>query len=352
MKSISLVLLFGGMSEEYAVSLCSAYEVLCRLPHGHYTVYPVGITRDGRWLYYCGDYAALPNDTWHLDTPHLFPVFLRQGAFHLPDFTTSLLVPDVIFPVLHGQYGEDGRLQGLLDCYRLPYVGSGCRAGALCMDKHLTKVVLAARGLPVVDGLLLRDNCPLAERCEQVEQTLPYPVFVKPANSGSSVGAAIARNRAELQQALVAAARIDSKVLAEAYTDGVEAEVAVLDDGERVVSLPGEVEPGAPFYDYDTKYKTHTAKLHVPARLPAATAAELMGYAGEAFDALDCRHLCRVDFFVRRRDGRVFVNEVNTLPGFTARSMYPLLLEHMGVPYPRLLARLIRAALPPAITRP
>jgi D-alanine-D-alanine ligase len=255
---------------------------------------------------------------------------------------------DVVFPILHGPFGEDGTVQGLLELAALPYVGAGVAASAVGMDKALFKDIMCAHGLPVVPYLVIKrkswERGP-EETVALIEAELGYDCFVKPANLGSSVGISKARNRSELREALDEAARYDRKLVVEAAVDAREIEVSVLGNDEPVASVPGEIVPCNEFYDYSAKYLDGESELLIPAPLPAETADLVRRLATEAYLAIDCAGMARADFLLDRETGQVYVNEVNTLPGFTPISMYPKLWEASGVSYTELIDRLIQLAL-------
>jgi len=269
----------------------------------------------------------------------------------LPHGETGHTLPqiDVIFPVLHGPYGEDGTVQGMLEMANLPYVGSGVLASACGMDKEVAKRLFAGVGLPQADYMLLQrgawrrnsDGC-----LDGVEAAFSYPVFVKPANMGSSVGISKARTRRQLAEALDLAAQFDRKLLVEAAVPHArELELSVLGNDQPIASVPGEIVPGNEFYDYSAKYIDDNSQLLIPAPLDAATVERLQDYAVRAFLALDCAGLARVDFLMDGESGEVFLNEINTMPGFTRISMYPKLWEASGIGYPELVDRLVQLAL-------
>lgn len=255
---------------------------------------------------------------------------------------------DVVIPVLYGTYGEDGTVQGLLELANVPYVGAGVLGSALGMDKVIMKTVLAQHGVPQARfwSCLRRDwenNSPLV--IETVEKNLEYPCFVKPANLGSSVGISKAHHRTELISAMDLAAKYDRKIIIEEYIDGREVEVSVLGNDDPIASLPGEIIPVKEFYDYEAKYLDGMTRLEIPASLPSATVARLQELAVKVFKALDCAGLARVDFFIRKSDGDILVNEINTMPGYTQFSMFPKLWEATGIGYQELLDRLIDLAI-------
>jgi D-alanine-D-alanine ligase len=249
---------------------------------------------------------------------------------------------DVVFPVLHGTYGEDGTVQGLLELAGLPYVGAGVMASAVAMDKDMMKRVCRDRGLPIVEYVVLWREDLDARRAER---ELPYPMFVKPANLGSSVGISKVRNRAELEAALALAARYDRKVVVERGVAGREFECSVLGNARPEASLPCEILPSREFYDYEDKYLLDQARLQAPAEVPGATAEEIRRLALEAYLAVGCEGMARVDFLMQDDTGQLYVNEVNTIPGFTSISMYPKMWEVSGLPFPRLVERLVELAL-------
>jgi D-alanine-D-alanine ligase len=304
-----VAVLCGGRSGEHDVSLRSAEAVVGALDPARYEVRRILITRDGRWE---------PG-----------PLVPEPGAN--PDI-------DVVFPVLHGTFGEDGTVQGLLELADLAYVGAGVLGSAACMDKEVAKRLCRERGIDVVEFVVLRRE---ALDVAAVESQLPYPVFVKPANLGSSVGISRAGGREELAAALRHAAEYDRKILVERAIVGRELECAVLGDDEPLASTPCEILPSREFYDYEDKYLLDAAKFELPAKLPAETTERLRKISVEAYRALECRGMARVDFLLENASGRLFVNELNTIPGFTSISMYPQMWAHAGVPLPALVDRLI-----------
>jgi D-alanine-D-alanine ligase len=248
---------------------------------------------------------------------------------------------DVVFPVLHGTFGEDGTMQGLLELAGLPYVGAGVLASAASMDKDVMKRICRERGLPVVEWMTLGGNHPAVS---EIERRLSYPVFVKPANLGSSVGISKARDAAELETALVLAARYDRKVVVERAIEGRELECSVLGNETPQASLPCEILPSREFYDYDDKYLLDKAEFRVPAELTEAQTGEVRRLAVDCYRAVECEGMARVDFLLERATGSLYINEINTIPGFTSISMYPKMWEHSGLPFPALIDRLIELA--------
>jgi D-alanine-D-alanine ligase len=347
-KRLRVAVIFGGRSGEHEVSLASAASVIRALDPEKYDVVPVGITKQGRWL--AGTSAQ-----------KMLPEVLQAGRNVMlnADPSVAALVPadgspsaslhvDVVFPVLHGTYGEDGTVQGLLDLAGLPFVGSGVLGSAVGMDKDMQKRLFLQAGLPVGDFTAVLRSEWERERARvlrQIHKKFCFPIFVKPATLGSSVGMTKVHNRAELPAALDFAAEFAQKLVIERGLDGREIEVAVLGNDEPQASVPGEIIPHREFYDYAAKYLEQGTKLEIPARLTGAQVRRFQDYAVRAFRSLECRGMARVDFFLERKTGRVYLNELNTIPGFTSISMYPKLWEASGVPYPKLIARLIDLAL-------
>ncbi len=349
---VRVAVIFGGRSAEHDVSLRSAQTVMNALDPDQYEILPIGVTREGRWLTGSDPFAQLTSSS---------PLFaLGDGA---EDFDPNALVPgddpaglpqgltgevDVIFPVLHGPMGEDGTVQGLLELAGLPYVGSGVLGSAVGMDKAMAKTVLAQAGLPQGPWRLVtrkeweRDPNSVTEF---LAHQFGFPLFVKPANMGSSVGVGKARDAAELSAVMEVAARFDRRILVEAGVDAREIEVAVLGNDEPVASIAGEIVPDDEFYSYAAKYISDGSKLLIPAPIDPGTMIDAQELAIAAFRALDLAGMARVDFFLDRNTDQVFINEVNTIPGFTAISMFPLLWEASGVSLPELVDRLVHLAL-------
>jgi len=352
-----VLLLFGGRSAEHDVSRASAVSVARALDPARYEVVPVAITKEGHWLLAGEARAALEGARDAL--PAAFRVEGTPVA-EVPDPGTRALVPldasdaevgpttfDVVLPLLHGPYGEDGTVQGLFELAGVPYVGSGVTGSAVAMDKVMMKRAFAAAGLPVARWLAFRDGRAVEPFLDEVEETLGLPCFVKPASLGSSVGVSKATDRDALATAVDAALGFDEWVVAEEAIAGREIEVGVLGDDPPEASVPGEIVPGDEFYTYADKYEEDAAQLLAPAPLSPAQVEEVRGLALRAFEACRCEAMARVDFFLEEGGGgRGFlVNEVNTIPGFTRISMFPRLWEESGVPYPELLDRLIDLAL-------
>jgi D-alanine-D-alanine ligase len=352
---------FGGRSGEHDVSLRSALTVMQALQAAGYEVAPLGVTREGAWLTN-GDpmaelQAASPLFQLQEGTPIAGEVIAEVEALAVRANASSMpaVIPangwagdlDVIFPVLHGPMGEDGTVQGLFELAGLPYVGAGVLASALAMDKGVCKVLLAQAGVPQLPWLtVLRKEWERFPELVQadIERELGYPCFVKPANLGSSVGISKVHDASELPRAMSEAARHDRKLVIEQGANGRELEVAVLGNDEPLVSVVGEIVPGNEFYDYEAKYVLDNSQLLIPADISIETSDTIRELAATAYRALDCAGMARVDFFLDRESGQVLLNEVNTIPGFTAISMYPKLWEASGVALPELVARLVDLA--------
>ena len=352
MKKLIFCVLFGGISPEHEVSLRSAESVLKNMDPEKYNIFPVGITKDGDWVLYGGtDYSMLPTGQWREHPANRRAAISPVRGQGLLSFEGDCVVReriDVVFPVLHGENGEDGAMQGLLQMAGIPYVGPHVAASAVAMDKTLTKLVIDKAGIPQAAWHLVRSG-ELDNRMDHVISTLEarfcYPMFVKPAGTGSSVGVSKAADRNALQAALLAAAVYDEKILVEEFIHGREIEVAVMGNENPVASECGEIDSGAEFYDYDAKYITDTSTAYIPARIPEEVAEEVREMAVKAYCAIGCQGLSRVDFFVTYEENRVVFNEINTLPGFTSISMYPKLFAASGIPYGQLIDELLSLAL-------
>ena len=351
MGKLNVCILFGGISPEHAVSLRSAESVRNHIDKEKYHILPVGITKAGQWIYFGGtDYSMLPAGTW-MDCPGNCPAAISpvrgQGLLRFEGSAVTATPIDVAFPVLHGENGEDGAMQGLLQMAGIPYVGPHVSASAVAMDKTLTKLVIDKEGIPQAAWELVRAD-ELEEKLEAIvaslEARFAYPMFVKPAGTGSSVGVSKAANREKLKTALTAAAKFDSKILVEEFIRGKEIEVAVLGNREPVASVCGEIDAGAEFYDYDAKYLTDTSTAYIPARISEGLQERIREAAVRVFRAVGCQGLSRVDFFATE-DERLVFNEINTIPGFTSISMYPKLFEASGIPYGTLIDELLKLAL-------
>lgn len=344
-----LCVVFGGQSPEHEISRKSVTSVLNNLDKNRYNIHMLGITKDGAWYLYTGDVAKIESGEWENDTKN------KKRAIISPDAQDKAILVfdgdrvkkqhiDVIFPVLHGERGEDGTIQGLFELSGIPYVGMGVLASANGMDKTFTKIVFQNAGIPQADWVVVKRDDNYEEKMNEIEKKLGYPCFVKPAGTGSSVGVGKAHNREELIRAIENAAIFDRKVLVEENIDGHEVECAVLGNEDAKAATVGEIMPTVEFYDFDAKYNDNSTKLQIPAQLPQDTIELIREYSVRAFKALDGRGLSRVDFFVKHSDGSVVLNEINTLPGFTNISMYPKLWGAVGIEYGELLDRLIELA--------
>lgn len=375
---VKVCVLFGGVSSEHEVSLRSAECVLNNIDKNLYEVLMVGITRAGRWYYYTGPVEDIVSGRWEF-SPHVRPamisldrtnpglillgeqssasVKLRRGILTVggskqekpPQFGKSKILPvDVIFPVLHGKNGEDGTVQGMLELAGIPYVGGGVLSSAMCMDKEISHIILKSAGIPKTKLVAVRKQdfnfSSEPEIIYNLEAQIEYPMFVKPANAGSSVGVSKAKDRNSLKEALDFAFEHDKKAVVEKAVIGKEVECAVL-GGKNVIASNnlGEIEPTHEFYDYSGKYLDDSTNLHIPARIGSTAAQNVKALAIKAYKALECKGLARVDFFVKE-DGEAILNEINTMPGFTSISMYPRLFADSGISIKELITKLIDCA--------
>jgi D-alanine-D-alanine ligase len=329
---VRVAVLAGGRSSEHAISVASARSVIDGLDPERYESTVIEIGRDGRWEL-AGGVRPVRSDPTGLtpSTTETLPVVTNSAP------AAALGLVDVVLPILHGPFGEDGTVQGLLELAGVPYVGAGVAASALCMDKDLCKAVLRDRGIPVAANVTLREG-------DAIEHPFPYPVFVKPARLGSSVGISKAHDEIELEAAVALARHHDDKVLIEELVDGTEVECGVLGNRDPVASVVGEIVAHAEWYDYSAKYDEGGMELVIPARIAPEVDQRVRELAVESFVATECEGMARIDFFVRP-DGEVVVNELNTIPGFTSTSVYAKLFAASGVPYAELLDRLIALAL-------
>ncbi len=349
------MIVFGGRSEEHEVSLASARAIMDALrSSGRYEVMPVGITREGRWVSSGDSMRELESRTRELTGGHTGPgagsnEVVVDPVPALDKLPVDLGTADVVFPVLHGPYGEDGTIQGMLELAGIPYVGSGVLASAVGMDKVTMKKIFAFHGLPQVEWLgLIRQEWESERKrwTREIETSIGYPCFIKPSNLGSSVGINKATNAGELRAALDTAAGLDRRLIVEQGVDAREIEVSVLGNEAAKVSVPGEIVVAErEFYDYEAKYTEGGMKLEVPARIPEGTVTEIQRVARAAYAATDAAGMARVDFFLKRGTETVLLNEINTIPGFTPTSVYARLWAASGLPYEQLLDRLIQLAL-------
>ena len=337
-KKIRIGVVFGGRSGEHEISLRSAESVLRALDSTKYDVVPIGITHEGRWLS-SGEsrLLAAPMETIETTLQH------GESLVMAPEPGTSGKL-DVVFPVLHGTYGEDGTIQGLLELADVPYVGAGVLGSAVGMDKDVMKRLLRDAGLPIVEYWVARKP-EIKSFVQTYSATLPYPLFVKPANLGSSVGISKVHDAGELPGALAAAAEFDRKLVIERGVDAREIEFAILGNDEPIASVPGEIIPAREFYDYQAKYVDDDSRLLIPAPISEEQGRTARDLAIRAFQVLECSGMARVDLFLERSTGKFYVNEINTLPGFTSISMYPKMWEASGIPYPELIDRLVQLAI-------
>lgn len=350
MSKKKIAVVFGGCSSEHEISCISAASVINNLPKDKYEPVCLGITREGRWYLFSGPAKEIADGSWEHNT-------LNQPAFLSPDRNIGGIVADgrmgfdvikvdCVLPVLHGRNGEDGTIQGLLQLSGIPFVGCRALASADCMDKAVTHTLLTAAGIHQAKYLWFyadKYKTGAAKIKVKIEARLGYPIFVKPANAGSSVGVSKVMNEGELDAAVAKAANEDEKIIVEEAIVGQEVECAVLGNAEPEASVVGEIAASAEFYDYDDKYKSGTSQLYIPARLDETVSEEIRATAVRAYRMLGCSGLSRVDFFVR--NGReVILNEINTMPGFTSISMYPKLWEASGLSYSDLLDKLIKLA--------
>lgn len=334
-------IIFGGKSEEHEVSCISAHSIYKNIDRDKFEVYLIGITKQGKFRYFTGSPEMLLDCSWENGIDDSKVEILgndRPVGIYGREIEVEL---DCIFPVLHGPYGEDGKLQGILDYSGIPYVGCGVLSSALCMDKAHTKDLLSRKGINQAKYIIVRKNYDI-EKVYEGLCDFNYPLFVKPSNMGSSVGITKVKEPEALKRAIVMAFKYDNKVLVEEGIDARELEVSVIGNGKDVqISTPGEIVVNDDFYDYDTKYKKCTSQLFIPAKITKEQEAVIKNTAKMAYEALDCSGLARVDFFIDRNDGSIILNEINTMPGFTEISMYPKLLGYDGISYKELITKLI-----------
>lgn len=336
---MKLAVLFGGQSTEHEVSRVSAASVLRNIDQCKYDVYPIGITKDGKWIEYTGAVANIENGEWEKD--EFYKIYDAQKVL----FNKEV---DVIFPVLHGLYGEDGTIQGLCKLLSIPCVGPGVMSSALCMDKVYTKYLLERFEVRQAEYVVVL-SCDYSEKKQQIideiEKKLGYAVFIKPSNSGSSVGITKAHNREELENGLEEALKYDRKILVERALNAREVEVAVLGNDKPTAAAPGEIIPAKEFYDYEAKYSNENSRLLIPAALNEEKQEEIKAIAIKVYKKLDCAGMARVDFLVDKDTDEVYLNEVNTIPGFTKISMYPKMWQASGKKYGELIDELIKLAI-------
>jgi D-alanine-D-alanine ligase len=346
-RKLRVGVLFGGRSGEHEVSLASAASIIRGLDPQKYEAVPIGITKEGHWLIGAGAHKMLP-EVLRDGQRVVMSADPTETALMTLDGSSHGQKLDVVFPVIHGTFGEDGTLQGLLELAGLPFVGAGVLGSAIGMDKDVAKRLMQVAGIPVVPWIAVqradRERKPKEIR-RAIEKKFKYPVFVKPATLGSSVGMTKVHSRAELAPALDLAAEFAMKILVERAVTAREIEVSVLGNHDPQASIPGEIVPHREFYDYAAKYLEEGTQLLIPAKLKKSEIKKVQALAVTAFRALELSGMARVDFFIEKRGGRIFLNEVNTIPGFTSISMYPKLWEANGIPFRQLISRLIDLAL-------
>ena len=351
MNKLNIALIFGGKSGEHEVSLVSTASIYKHIDKDKYNVFTIGITKEGTWMYYEGSEENIKNGNWvnlanKKVVVNLVPSGNKEVGIIFEDGRVEKI--DVLFPVLHGPYGEDGTIQGLFEISQIPYVGCGVLASSVGMDKLICKKVFSEIGLPQVN---YTDTSRWAfymdsdKELNDIEAKLSYPIFVKPANLGSSVGISKATDREELLKGIEEALKYDSRIVLEQGIDAREIEVAVLGNDEVKASIAGEIKPAKDFYDYEDKYINGASTYDIPANISEENMENIRRMAVEAFKGIDGKGLSRVDFFIDRNSGEIFINEINTLPGFTNISMYPKMWEATGLPYTQLIDKLIELAI-------
>lgn len=350
-NKIRVAVLFGGVSSEHEISLMSAESVLRNLSD-QYEVLRIGITKDGRWVEYTGSNEEITNQKWESDTSLrtavVSPDRSHKGILLLGKEGYTVYPVDICFPVLHGKHGEDGTIQGLFQLAGIPFVGCDTISSANCMDKEMTHTILEANGIRMAKWVIVNEQKmqDFDAFAQQAEEKLGYPMFVKPANAGSSVGVGKAKNREELKSACETALKEDYKAVVEECIEMQEVETAVLgNENARAAGVIGELVPVVEFYTYEAKYIDGTTELHIPGRVSEEVSLKLRQTAEKAFKAIGCEGFARIDFFVRKSDSEVILNEINTIPGFTSISMYPKLWDYCGMSYSKLLDNLIQLGL-------
>ena len=350
MSKKKIAVIFGGKSSEHDISRISASYVISQISKEKYDIFTIGITKEGKWLLYSGDIESIKDGSWemHPDNKSAFisPDSSIHGMIVMSDGKCETIRLDVIFPVMHGKNGEDGTIQGLFEMSGINYVGCGVLASADCMDKVTANIIFASLGIDQAKftWCYASDFKKSPEKViSAIENAIDYPIFVKPANAGSSVGISKAHNRTELQQAIETAAKEDSRILFEETIVGKEVECAVLGNDEPFASTVGEIAPASEFYDFDAKYNDANSLLFIPARIESELIEKIRETAVKAYRAIGCAGLSRVDFFVTA-DNRIMLNEINTLPGFTSISMYPKLMEKSGINGTQLVEKIIELA--------
>ncbi|NLP46000.1 MAG: D-alanine--D-alanine ligase [Epulopiscium sp.] len=348
-KKKTIVVLFGGQSSEHKVSCVSATTIMNYIDADKYCIVPVGITKKGQWLLYNGPLEYILTGEWEkYGTPTILsPDATQKGLIKIMGEKVKIIPIDIVFPVLHGLYGEDGSIQGLLELAQIPYVGCGILSSSVSMDKIYTKIIVDREGIDQAHfvKVLRKELSTMDSVVERIEKNISYPCFIKPSNAGSSVGITKAYDRVSLEKGLLEAAKQDRKILVEETIVGREVECAVLGNDHAKASAVGEIITDADFYDYEAKYHSETSKTIIPADLPKKIVEEIQDKALRVFKSVDGRGLARVDFFVEKDTNRVIFNEINTLPGFTSISMYPMLWEEQGIDKKTLVEQLIQFAM-------
>lgn len=347
MKKLNVCVLFGGISTEHSVSEVSASAVLDAIDKDKYEVYPVGITEEGKWLLYDGDVEAIRQHRW--ENGKTIPAVIspdrtEKSLVVFEESGTKKIHLDVVYPVLHGKNGEDGTVQGICELAGIPYAGSGVIGSSVCMDKCIAKILFARANIPQSDWLEIKVGD--TPDYEKIEAKLGYPCFIKPSSAGSSIGVTKAANRDELKQGIELALKHDYKVLIEESIDAREIECGVMGNfSPQVSDVLGEIKPAKEFYDYAAKYESQASELIIPAPIDADIKEKIKNYAMRAYKICECRGYVRADFFIDRRDGRIILNEINTIPGFTPISMYPKVWEASGLSMTELIDKHIELAL-------
>ena len=345
LKKQRIAILFGGRSAEYPISLQSASAVLQHLDAGRSDIYPIGITREGKWYHYTGPFEKIADDSWHEDRHFLFPVAILpvpspKGVLEFKNGKARLTPLDLVFPILHGQNGEDGRIQGVFELADIPLVGCGTLASAICMDKDRSHKLVRASGIPVPEAVTFHrqeTEAALTEICSR----LAFPVFVKPLRSGSSFGITKVTEQQKLPSAVEQAFFYDEEVIVEEAIDGFEVGCAILGIHELTVGRVDEIQLSGDFFDYTEKYTLKTSRIHMPARIDTETEKRIQDTAASIYRTLGCSGFARVDMFLRP-DGKIIFNEVNTIPGMTAHSRYPNMMKGIGLSFEAMLDKLIR----------
>lgn len=345
-KTVGIV--FGGVSSEHDISCISAKSIIKNIDLNKYNIVLIGITKNGKWYIFNDDVELLPEDKW-LNSRSLVPAFISPDASvgGLVTAKGDIIKLDVVFPVLHGKNGEDGTIQGLFQLAQIPFVGCDATSSGVCMDKAVANAVADAFGIPQAKWFAINQYNYIRKGDEILDEAiekLGFPIFVKPANAGSSVGISKAHNKEELRQAMAVAFKEDKKAVLEEFIEGFEVECAVLGNNEPIAGEVGQIIAAAEFYDFDAKYNNPQSETVIPARIDESKREEVKAQALKAYKALGCEGMSRCDFFVTN-DGRVLLNEINTIPGQTAISMYPKLMEAVGISYQSLIDRLIDLAL-------